>query len=230
MRVFGFSVRASFFDFFLSAPGGRRRGISGGNRLGCPQKRRSVPDAGRSASDGVLPLCRLGQGRHLLGRYGLLLQQLHRLQAEVATVDRPLFVLGYDKRSQDPEHPGFRPGALALYAWLAGRATNAMKQLGAPLGAAFLHAHKRTLRRYLLCLPAQLYLLGPDRLLVALQPKRLRPVWEALLRRLNRDPVRIPWLHNHKLVFSLDAPPTPSTQPRSAQRYAPSRRGGDVWC
>jgi len=71
------------------------------------------------------------------------------------------------------------------------------------LGERLRRSHPRTLRRYFLCLPTELYLLGPDRLLVVLQVKRLHPLWEALCRRANSDPVRISWLHNRKLLLCL---------------------------
>ena len=73
-----------------------------------------------------------------------------------------------------------------------GLASDALERLGRRLGERFRHGHPRTLRRYFLCIPAQLYLLGPDRLLVVLRVTRLRPLWEALCRRANSDPVRIP--------------------------------------
>ncbi len=76
-------------------------------------------------------------------------------------------------------------------------------RLGRRLGPRFLHAHHRTLRRCFLSIPAELYLLGTDRLLVVLRVKRLRSLWEALIRHANRDPVRIPWLQNRKLLLAL---------------------------
>ena len=83
-------------------------------------------------------------------------------------------------------------------------ATDALERLSRRLGERFRRAHPRTLRRYILCIPAQLYLMGPDRLLVVLRVTRLRPLWEALCRRANSDPDRIPWLHNRKLLLYLD--------------------------
>lgn len=119
---------------------------------------------------------------------------------------------GYDKRSPDPQQPRFRPAALSLYAWTVALATDALERLSTRLGERFLHCHPRTLRRYLLCLPGELYLLGTDRLLVVVRAQRLRPLWELLVRRLNRDPVRIPWLQNRKLLLSLDGPTKPSNR------------------
>lgn len=111
---------------------------------------------------------------------------------------------GYNKRSRNPDQPGFRQNALALYAWLCGLCTDALERFGRRLGDRFRHAHPRTLRRFFFCIPAQLYQCGTDRLLVVLTVTRLRPLWEALIRRANSDPVRIPWLQNRKLQFALE--------------------------
>ena len=129
-------------------------------------------------------------------------EQRYRVMLHDALVDTA--PSGYDKRSGNPKRPGFQQNALSLYAWLCGLATDALERLSRRLGQRFRHAHPRTLRRYFLCIPAQLYLLGPDRLLVVLRVTRLRPLWEALCRRANRDPVRIPWLQNRKLLLCLD--------------------------
>ena len=133
-------------------------------------------------------------------------EQRHRILLHDAFVDAA--PSGYDKRSPDPKRPRFSPGALALYAWLCGHATDVLDRLTARLPKRFRHAHPRTLRRFLFAQPGELYLLGPDRLLVVLHATRLRPLWQALLTRLNRDPVRIPWLQNRKLVLNL-APKNP---------------------
>lgn len=114
---------------------------------------------------------------------------------------------GDDQHSPDPNKPRFRPAALSLYAWTVALATDALERLGTRLGDRFVHSHPRTLRRYLLCLPGELYRLGADRLLVVVHAQRLRPLWEKRVRRLNRDPVRIPWLQNRKLLLCLDPPP-----------------------
>lgn len=102
-----------------------------------------------------------------------------------------------------------------------------LERLGPRLDLRFKHAHPRTLRRYFLCIPAQLYLLGTDRLLVVLRVKRLRSVWEVLIRHANSDPVRIPWLHNRKLLLALDKK---IARPKSAGLNDPATRGAGVWC
>ena len=95
------------------------------------------------------------------------------------------------------------------------------------VGSHFLHAHPWTLRRYWLCIPAELYLLGTDRLLVVLRVKRLRSLWETLIHRANGDPVRIPWLHNRKLLLALDKN---IARPKSAGLNDPATWGPGVWC
>jgi hypothetical protein len=128
-------------------------------------------------------------------------EQRHRILLHDAFVDTA--PSGYDKRSPDPKTPRFKPGALALYTWLCGVATDALQRLSARLPMRFQNAHPRTLRRFLFGQPGELYLLGPDRLLVVIHATRLRPLWESLIARLNRDPVRIPWLQNRKLFLNL---------------------------
>lgn len=131
-------------------------------------------------------------------------EQRYRVLLHDAMVDSA--PSGYDKRSPNPKRPRFRPAALSLYAWTAALATDALERLSRRLDERFVHCHPRTLRRYLLGLPGELYLLGPDRLLVVIRAQRLRSLWEPLVRRLNRDPVRIPWLQNRKLLLCLDRP------------------------
>lgn len=128
-------------------------------------------------------------------------EQRHRILLHDAFIDAA--PAGYDKRSPDPKQPRFSPAALSLYAWLCGHATDVLDRLTARLPERFRHAHPRTLRRFLFAQPGELYLLGPDRLLVVLHATRLRPLWQALITRLNRDPVRIPWLQNRKLLLNL---------------------------
>ena len=112
---------------------------------------------------------------------------------------------GYNKSSSNPRRPGFQQNALTIYAWVAALATNALDELTTRLPASFDHAHPRTLRRWLLNMKADIFL-GNDTLIVLLKPKRLRSLWEFLVRRANRNPVRIPWMENRRLILSLDLP------------------------
>ena len=152
-------------------------------------------------------------------------EQRYRILLHDAFVDTA--PSGNNKQSRNPNQPGFLQNALPLYAWVCGLATDALERLGRRLGNGFLHAHPRTLRRYFLCIPAELYLLGTDRLLVVLRVKRLRPLWEALIPHANADPVRIPGLENRKLLLALDKK---VARPKLAGVNAPLMGGPDVWC
>ncbi len=133
---------------------------------------------------------------------------------------------GYNKRSPHVKRPGFRRGALQLYAWLSGMASDALDALSQRIGGPFLHAMPRTLRRYFLNTPAEVYQL-PDAWVVLLHITGQRPAWEALVAHLNRDPVRIPWAGNRKLILALAGS---TSLPISASRISPFGRLGDVWC
>ena len=68
---------------------------------------------------------------------------------------------GYNKQSRNPDRPGFKQNALMLFGWLAALATNHLLTLTESLPTRFCRAHPRTLRRWFLCIPAELYL-GKD--------------------------------------------------------------------
>lgn len=116
---------------------------------------------------------------------------------------------GYNKRSREPARPGFQQGALSLYGWIAALVTNALLEFSQTLPERFHRAHPRTLRRWFLFTPADLYL-GTDTLIVSLRPKRLRGLWQALIAQANRRHTRIPWMDNRRLILSLE----PSQPPR----------------
>ncbi len=113
---------------------------------------------------------------------------------------------GYNKRSRHPERPGFQQNALTLYAWIAALATNALQAFSLLLPSQFHRAHPRTLRRWFLFTPAELFL-GHDTLIVLLKPKHLLPLWHFLIQRANQRHTRIPWMDDRRLILSLDAPP-----------------------
>lgn len=130
-------------------------------------------------------------------------EQRYRVMLHDAFVDTA--PSGYNKSSSNPRRPGFQQNALTLYAWIAALATNALDELTSRLPASFHHAHPRTLRRWLLNMKADIFL-GNDTLIVLLKPKRLRSLWAFLVRRANRNPVRIPWMENRRLILSLELP------------------------
>lgn len=112
---------------------------------------------------------------------------------------------GYNKESPNPDRPGFRKNALMLYAWLAGLAVNTLKTFTASLPKQFHLAHPRTLRRWWLNVPADLYL-GKGTLIVVLHPRRHKEWWDQRLEQLNAKRIRVPWMDNRRVVYALDSP------------------------
>jgi hypothetical protein len=132
---------------------------------------------------------------------------------------------GYNKKSRNPKRPGFKQNALTLYGWIAVLAANVMDELTKSLPDCFVHAHPRTLRRWFLNIPAEMYQ-GDDTFIVLLKPKRLWDVWQSLVERANRRPVRIPWLENRRLILSLQ--PKKRRSPEVA--FDPRKVAECVWC
>ena len=133
---------------------------------------------------------------------------------------------GYEKKSPNPDRPGFKQNALTLYAWVAALATNTLLDVTKLLPDRFRHAHPRTLRRWFLQIPADIFL-GDDTLIVLLKPKRFTDTWQALVKRANRRALRIPWMDNRRLVLSLDAASLPK---HPEVRVDPRKGAGGVWC
>jgi hypothetical protein len=149
-------------------------------------------------------------------------EQLHRLLVHDLFVDAA--PSGYVKTSPNPHRPGFRQNALTLYAWLTALAADALATLSEKLPSAARARHPRTLRRWLLLVPADLFL-GHGTLIVVLYPRQLRALWQRLIEHVNRRPVRIPWLEDRKLILSLDPPYT--TYPEMP--CSPNSHGPDAW-
>jgi hypothetical protein len=151
-------------------------------------------------------------------------EQTYRVMLHDAYVDTA--PSGYEKRSSNPERPGFKQNALTLYAWVAALATNALLDFTKPLPGRFRYAHPRTLRRWFFQVPTDIFL-GNGTLIVLLKPKRLTDTWQALVERANRRALRIPWMDNRRLILSLDAANLPK---RSEVRAEPHGANGGVWC
>ena len=150
-------------------------------------------------------------------------EQAYRVLLHDAFVDAA--PCGYSKKSPNPDRPGFRKNALTLYAWLAGLAVNALAAFTDSLPERFKWAHPRTLRRWWLHFPADLYL--TDRaLIVVLQPRWHRQWWSRKVQQLNAKKLRLPWLDDRLVLYSLDVPPAGSPEPSSA----PSKDASSVWC
>jgi hypothetical protein len=113
---------------------------------------------------------------------------------------------GYNKQSSNPARPTFRKNAITLYAWLAGLAVNALRSFTDVLPLQFKFAHPRTLRRWWLSFPVDLYL-SDKALFVILRPRWHRDWWQERILHLNAQKIRIPWLAERLLLFSLDSLP-----------------------
>lgn len=150
-------------------------------------------------------------------------EQAYRVMLHDAFVDTA--ASGYNKNSRNLRRPGFLQNSLTLYAWIAALAVNTLDTLTRALPTPFLRAHPRTIRRWLLHVPAELFL-GNGTLIVLLAPRRLRSVWEHLVPQANRSQVRIPWLENRRLVLSL----TPRRRGNPEAAIDPRRGIPGVWC
>jgi hypothetical protein len=135
-------------------------------------------------------------------------EQAYRLLLHDAFVDTA--PSGYNKKSPNPDRPGFRKNAITLYAWLAGLAVNALRSFTDVLPPQFKFAHPRTLRRWWLHFPADIYL-SDKALFVILRPRWYRDWWQERIKHLNAQKIRIPWLGERLLLYSLDT--LPSAEP-----------------
>jgi hypothetical protein len=149
-------------------------------------------------------------------------EQVYRILLHDAFVDTA--PSGYNKKSPNVKRPGFKQNALTLYAWMAALAANALDAFSRNLPRRFLHAHPRTLRRWLFNIDADLFL-GHDTLIVLLRPRRLQHLWLTLVRTANRRRVRIPWLENRRLILAL---PKQTLRPEGA--FDPRSPLPGVWC
>jgi hypothetical protein len=127
-------------------------------------------------------------------------EQTYRVLLHDAFVDAA--PSGYNKRSRNPNRPGFRKNALGLYAWVTGLAVNALKTFTHSLPERFHFAHPRTLRRFWLNVDAELYL-SQDALIVLLRPCWFRDWWAEQIRHFNDKRLRVPWLGNRRVLLSL---------------------------
>jgi hypothetical protein len=141
---------------------------------------------------------------------------------------------GYPKNGS-PQRPGFRQGPLALSAWIAALAWEALRELGASLPTVFHHAHPRTLRRWILVRDAAL-IVTPSHLLVVLLSGHRRAWLRQVIRRLNDAHVRLHWFGERCVAMGFDARCTrlPDARPVLPEikevRSDAARTGGGVWC
>lgn len=144
-------------------------------------------------------------------------EQTYRVMLHDAFVDT--VPSGYNKKSPNPNRPGFRRNAIMLYAWVTGLAVNALSALTGELPDRFRLAHPRTLRRWFLNMRADLYL-GNGTLIILMRPRWFRGWWQRKIERLNKRNIRVPWMDNRLCIYSLGPPPgrdepaEPSIDPR----------------
>jgi hypothetical protein len=150
-------------------------------------------------------------------------EQTYRVMLHDAFVDT--VPSGYFKKSRNPDRPGFRKNAITLYAWVTGLAVNALKSFTTLLPKRFLLAHPRTLRRWFLNMVADLYL-GKGTLIVIMRPRWFRSWWKKKIDRLNARNIRVPWMDNRLVIYSLGDPPPRGAEPLSDPPAPPP----SVWC
>ena len=141
---------------------------------------------------------------------------------------------GYPKDGR-PDRPGFRQGPLALCAWLAALAWDALRNLGTRLPPEFHLAHPCTLRRWLLMRDADLLVTTSHLLVVlAFDPRRawLRP----LVQQFNEAEVTLPWLDGRRVLMGFAARSQSLPDARPVLTKIPEVRSdgagnvGGVWC
>ncbi|WP_437681457.1 hypothetical protein [Sorangium sp. So ce131] len=159
-------------------------------------------------------------------------EQGHRIGVRDLWIDTS--ASGYPKRGR-PDRPGFRQGPLALCAWVAALAWDALLALGDALPPRFRFAHPRTLRRWVLMRDADL-ILTPSHLLVVLASPARRAWLRPLVQRFNAAEIALPWLGGRRVVMGFAATGrTPSDArpvlPQAAEVGSGSAKGyGGVWC
>lgn len=150
-------------------------------------------------------------------------EQTYRVLLHDAFVDTA--PSGYYKKSPNPDRPGFRKGAITLYAWVTGLAVNALVSFTTTLPKAHRHAHPRTLRRWWLNFPADLYI--TDKVLfVVLRPRWFRRWWENKIPALNARKLRVPWMNDRLVLYSLDKSIRRAAEPATD----PDEAASGVWC
>lgn len=145
-------------------------------------------------------------------------EQTYRVLLHDAFVDTA--PSGYNKRSRNPDRPGFRKNALGIYAWVTGLAVNALNSFASALPKRYRLAQPRTLRRWFLNMQADLYL-GKGTLFIVMKPRWFRGWWARKIKRLNAKNIRIPWMENRLAIYSLDTPPFPGAEPSTDPEPGP---------
>lgn len=128
---------------------------------------------------------------------------------------------GYNKQGKI-DRPGFRQNAITLQGWLKMLAQNLLLDFSRILPEAFLNNHPRTLRRWLLHLPGMVTLTDKD-VIVSFASGAPTLLLDPLIREINDRRVRIPWLGNRRLSFTLGSNDSEMQHPHLLA-------GKSVWC
>jgi hypothetical protein len=110
---------------------------------------------------------------------------------------------GYNKQGRI-DRPGFRQNAITLQGWLKMLAENLLLDFSRVLPEASLNNHPRTLRRWWLNLPGIITLTDRD-VIVSFTSGAPTLLLDPVIREINDRRVRIPWLGNRRLSFTLGA-------------------------
>lgn len=159
-------------------------------------------------------------------------EQGHRIGVHDLWIDTS--ASGYPKSGR-PDRPGFRRGPLALYAWIAALAWDALRALGDALPPRFHLAHPRTLRRWALMRDGDL-ILTPTHLLVVLTFTKRRAWLRPMVQRFNKAEVALPWLDGRRVTLGFAArsqslPDAQPVLPQMAEVGSGLAKGyGGVWC
>ena len=68
------------------------------------------------------------------------------------------------------------------------------------------------MRRWWLNMQADLYL-GKGTLFVVMKPRWFRGWWAKKVQRLNAKNIRVPWMDNRLVIYSIDTPPAGAEPP-----------------
>lgn len=128
---------------------------------------------------------------------------------------------GYDKQGRT-DRPGFRQNAIMLQGWLKMLAQNLLLDFSRSLPAVFLNNHPRTLRRWLLHLPGIVTLTDRD-VIVSFASGAPTGFLESVVREVNAQRIRIPWLRNRRLSFTFGAV-------EGEMYFNHKLAGNPVWC
>jgi hypothetical protein len=129
---------------------------------------------------------------------------------------------GYHKHGRI-DRPGFRQNAITLQGWLKMLAQNLLLDFSRVLPEAFLNNHPRTLRRWLLHLSGMVTLTDRDVIVSFAASGAPTQLLDPVIRDINARRVRVPWLGNRRLSFTIGVS-------HDEMQYPHVIGGKSVWC